>query len=200
MKKLFFLLIFLFSFNFSFSQNYTEKWNSYKNQYEYYDSNGNMIAYKTYNSYKEQWETYYTNSNNNGYKIQEPQESVNEKLVKEALKARQERYDLNLLRLKNKIKKIYSNIDYIVLEFDRDDVPTEMDYKYAGYLKNLFQNQHVKIVEQIGYDYSKNSVTDDVISYLENGSIQIITKEFEFYKEVSNDYYYMKVNKYKSLF
>ena len=180
--KYIFIFLLLFSMN-CFSQTSTEKYNSYLKRYEYFDNNGNMTGYKQYNTYLQQWEYFKVQSQN-----YQPQSSVNVNLVREVLNSKQEKYDLNLSRLKNKVKQIYRNIDYIVLEFDRDDVPTAMDYKYAEHLKYLFQNQYVKAVEQKGYDYSNNSLTEDVISYLENGSIQIITKEFEFYKDVSIDY------------
>lgn len=194
MKKITLLFLLLIYFT-TYSQTSTEKYNSYLNRYEYFDNQGNLTGYKQYNSYLKQWE--YFKVPNQNY---QPQSSLNVNLAREVLNSKQEKYDLNFSRLKNKVKQIFRNIDYIVLEFDRDDVPEELDYKYAEHLKYLFQNQYVKIVEQNGYDYSNNSVTENVISYLENGSIEIITKEFEFYKEVSNDYYYKKVNKYKSLF
>ncbi|PDS25493.1 hypothetical protein B0A77_04870 [Flavobacterium branchiophilum] len=82
MKKLLFIIIFLFSFGYSFSQNTIQKWNDYRNRYEYYDNYGNMVAYKIYNSYKNQWETY--NTSQNSYIT--PQSTFNVELAERSLK------------------------------------------------------------------------------------------------------------------
>jgi len=36
----------------------TQKFNSISNQYEYFDSSGNLVGYKKYNSISKQWEYY----------------------------------------------------------------------------------------------------------------------------------------------
>lgn len=196
MNKL--ILVFVFSINYCFSQTSTEKWNEYKKQYEYFDSNGNMTAYKVYNSNKNQWETYNVNSNS-GYQIQPAQQSVNVPLVQKTLSTLQGKYDNNLIRVKNNIQNIYTNIDYIIIKEMTYGEPKELDYKYSERVKNIFYTDYIKNVENKKYDFSNNSLTDNVIIYLKEGSIQTIMQELSFLKaEVPERYNYL-IEKYKSL-
>jgi len=190
MKKLFFAVLFLFVFSFSFSQNIIEKWNNLTNRYEYYDSNGNMVAYKVYNSLKGQWETYNIQQTNSS-----PQSSINVDLAEKTLNTLQARYDSNILKVRDKIKYIFKSIDYLVLDvMTKGENPTELDYKYAEHLKYLFKEQYVNNVEKSGYDYSKNNITYEVLMYLENGSISLIKKEIDWLED--KDFYYSLVRKF----
>lgn len=61
MKKVIISVMLLFG-TFCFSQTATKKYNSFNNQYEYFDSSGNMTGYEKYNSFSKQWEYYTVNT------------------------------------------------------------------------------------------------------------------------------------------
>ena len=66
MKTKLFLVLILFLFtNLLFSQTYTERYNELMHRYEYYDSNGSLIGYKTYNELMQRWEFYSADNNYN---------------------------------------------------------------------------------------------------------------------------------------
>lgn len=201
-KKIIIIIFLLFtSFTFSQTPNLIEKWNSAYERYDLINSNGTTIAYTKYNSLYERWETYYLKSDNSGYEIQQPQQSVNVELVRKTLATLQAKYDSNLSKLKNKVEQIDKNIDYLILEYWKDGrAPESLDYTYANHLKYLFNKNYVKVIEMKGYDYSSNSTTESIIKFFENGSIELLMVELEFYKEANIDHYNKLINKYKSLF
>lgn len=193
MKKFIFLLIFC---GLSYAQTSTEKWNSLYERYEYFDSNGTMIGYKKYNKLYERWEYYDLKSNNSS---STPQPSFGDlELAKKALAEKQARYDANTLKVKNQISIVFQNIDYLVLKLMTDS-PQELDYKYANYLKALFQKEFIKIIESKTYDYSYNSTTEQVLSYLKNGSIFIVKRELAFINDKDKTHYQYLINEFSKL-
>ena len=61
MKNLIFAFVALFS-SYLFSQDMTEKYNDLYGRYEYFDKNGNLVAYKKYNDLYGRWETFFLNA------------------------------------------------------------------------------------------------------------------------------------------
>lgn len=161
MNKLFFILLFLFSFNLCFSQTSTEKWNEYKKQYEYFDSNGNMTAYKVYNSYKKQQETYTIQTNNYN-----PQPVVNTELVQKTLSTLQSRYDANFARLKKDVEKFTMYI-YATAK------SKGYGYEDSNKAVNLYKLNYVDKVSNGGYDLSSNTLTDKLSTFLLDGAIKV---------------------------
>lgn len=152
MKKLLFL-IFLFS-TLSYSQNLVEKFNSYQNRYEYFDANGNMIAYKTYNTYKKQWETYYIQTNKTYKRIDE-----NFELQYKIMAEKQKKYDLNRKEVEKRVTYLNGALEYAIFY---DGVTSK---EQANAAKNRFNNCLNQVNAQ-NYDYSNNELTNSVINYL----------------------------------
>ncbi len=168
MKKLFLLLVFILSLNFCFSQITTEKWNEYKKQYEYFDSNGNMTAYKVYNAYKKQWETYSVQSN-----TYQPQPVINTELVQKTLTTLQAKYDANFARLQEQVKTCY-----IIIQ----GAAKIKGYSYDDGLKavNFFKLNYIDKVSYGGYDLSSNATTEKLIDFLSDGSFKIACDYFKY--------------------
>lgn len=186
-----FIIIFLFSFGYSFSQNTIQKWNDYRNCYEYYDNYGNMVAYKIYNSYKKQWETY--NTSQNSYITL--QSTFNVELAKRTLNTLQGRYDININKVRDLIKHVDKSIDYLVLDIMKpNDYPTELDYKFSKRLKGIYYKEYVSVIENSNYNYSKNNLTYEILTYLENSSILLIEKELYFIED--KDFYNHLIRKF----
>lgn len=166
MNKLFFILVFVFSFNFCFSQTSTERWNEYKKQYEYFDSNGNMTAYKVYNSYKRQWETYTVQSNN-----YQPQPLVNTELVQKTLSTLQDRYDYNF----GLLNKIMNNIlESFLIEAREKGYSKEYGLKVA----EIYKTNYINKVLNSNYDLSSKATTDSLAKYLMDGAVSVSMKYF----------------------
>ena len=158
MNKLFFILLFLFSFNFCFSQTSTERWNDYKKQYEYFDSNGNMTAYKVYNSYKRQWETYTVQSQTPRY--------TDISLIDNTLSTLQARYDANFARLKEDVGNFTMYI-YATAKLK--------GYNYEDSVKavNYYKLNYVDKVSNGRYDLSSNALTDKLSTFLLDGAVKV---------------------------
>ena len=159
MKKLFFIL--LFSFNFCFSQTSTEKWNDLKKQYEYFDSNGNMTAYKVYNSFKKQWETFTVQPNN-----YQPQPVVNTELVQKTLSTLQSKYDDNFAKLKKEVGEATTYI-YVTAKANG------YNYEAATKAYNFYKLNYIDKVSNGGYDLSSNTLTDKLSVFLSDGALKV---------------------------
>lgn len=166
MNKLFFISVFVLSFNFCFSQTSTEKWNEYKKQYEYYDSNGNMIAYKIYNSYKKQWETYSVQTN-----TYQPQPVVNTELVQKTLTTLQAKYDANLARLKEEVR---SSINFILEDAKK------YGYSYEDALKvvEIYKKQYGDVILSGKFDLSSDAQLGKLLKFSVEGCIDLCVRYF----------------------
>ena len=141
----------------AFAQTTTEKYNSLMNRYEYYNSSGNMIGYKTYDSLMKTWNYYdvqqQTQSQSN-YQYVEP---VNLKLINQALATKQARYDANVQRVQTAINTLRNNV-------------TNSAYSPAVKTNSIteFNEKCVKALNNQSYDYSSNSQTTEIINWLYN--------------------------------
>lgn len=108
--KRFVLLLFLFCTMFSFAQSFSEKYNSILGRYEYYNSQGSLIGYKSYDSVNRQWNyTDITVKNSN------VSSSINLPLIQQVMESRQSQYNTNSKSIKNLQDNIYSYFDYFSL-------------------------------------------------------------------------------------
>ena len=162
MKNIVLIFLFFTSINL-YSQTSTEKWNSYYNRYEYFDSNNKMIAYKTYNSYLNQWETYTVK--NNSF---ETQSSLNLPLIEQTLAYKQNKYDSNIIKLKDCIAR---NQKIIIV------VCQEKDYDFNTTKKFLDKWEKQYVSELRNNDYSSDAYTNDIINYLDKVTISFICRE-----------------------
>lgn len=144
-----------------FSQVMTEKWNSYNNRYEYFNSYGNMTAYKVYNSYSRQWETYTVNSQNQG--------SFNTELAMTALQKRQNAYDKGKQLINNKIQAGYNEIESFYL------TKYQAGQLFIKVVKSQYKNNYVNFILNQGLDYSKGDNVDYALRILEDGLQKTIT-------------------------
>ncbi len=128
----------------------TEKWNSYNNRYEYFDSYGNMTAYKVYNSYLKRWETYSVNSQNQG--------SFNTQLAITALQKKEESYKRGKQLIDEKINERYSEIASTFSNLHGE----------VGYFKNVYYNKVVLVVLNKKLDYSISSNVDWALKFLQD--------------------------------
>lgn len=165
MKNIYLLLLFFISINL-YSQTSTEKWNSYLNRYEYFDSNNNMIAYKTYNSYLKQWETYTVNN-----KSYEPQSNVNIPLTQQVLATKQKKYDSNIIKLNDCIDKSLKFVIVVCQEkgYDLDTTTKFCDKWKNKYISNLRND-----------DYSSDEYTLSVINYLKKATVDFACVELNY--------------------
>jgi len=86
---------------------YTESYNQYLQQYEFYDSYGNLVGTKKWNSYLNQWEISTNNRGYNGGHQYLPRVSpINTNAVGQALMYKQQRYDNNVRLIQDKINYI----------------------------------------------------------------------------------------------
>jgi tRNA A37 N6-isopentenylltransferase MiaA len=150
MKK---ILILLFFCNTMFSQTLVEKWNDYYNRYEFFDSKGNMIAYKKYNTLLRQWETYNVNNT-------QTKSIFNAELADKALAKEQKAYDDGKRALQTKINEIYRRIS--------ETFDSENDHGFVKMVQNTYYNEVVVPLANKGIDYSKKSNLDNALDYLEN--------------------------------
>ena len=111
MKKILLIFLVISISQISYSQSVVEKYNSLYNRYEYFDSSGNMIGYKTYNSLYNQWEYYDVKGKRRETDFGKYVPPVNLELVARVLAQKQARYD-NLSyeqKLRLKQQKAYRN-------------------------------------------------------------------------------------------
>jgi hypothetical protein len=162
MKK--YLLFLLFGVSL-YAQTLTEKWNTYLSRYEYYNSSGVLIGYKTYNQYTRSWE-YYENK-----PIQQVvRQDENFALLAQVGISRQQRYDRNKQRLQNAVDDIYKR------------TPT-LGYPKDVYISSLalFQAQYIDQLNKGSYDLSFDEKTNELINWLYNGINSLLASEFQAY-------------------
>tara|TARA_R110002167_G_scaffold366415_1_gene596386 strand:- start:18159 stop:19073 length:915 start_codon:yes stop_codon:yes gene_type:complete len=170
------LILLLFFSLVAFAQNYTQKYNSIKNRTEFFDSNGQMIGYKFWNSLKGQWEVYDVANNNRTedlYGSYTP--SIDLELVNKVLNSKQTKYDLNLNRVYGHLELIKSNIYNRFSDSQKRNMALE---RFSIMEKSINDNPQ---------DYSKNIVTNQMISLINTNYYEIIELvESEF--QQSNSY------------
>jgi hypothetical protein len=144
--------LFLCSFFFSSAQTMTEKYNSLMNRYEYFNSQGHMVGYKSYDSLMKQWNYYEVTQE------QQPQntyvEPINLDYVNKALSTKQAKLDANVARIDNAVNDIGIKIQNL-----------EIDYSIKEIVMATFQNA-LKTINNKKLDYSNNNTTREVINYL----------------------------------
>lgn len=163
-----YLLLLLFFCTCAFSQTMTEKYNSYLNRYEYFDSSGNLTGYKTYNSYLGVWEYFKENTNTYNKKpIQyaKPPTDDNFGLLQQVANQKQNSYNIN----HKKVDDVLSRIQYVI----SNEANTDLKRR----LQNRFNLEILNVLNKREYDYSSNSLTDNVIDWIYNVSAKIFKEE-----------------------
>ncbi|WP_143394598.1 hypothetical protein [Flavobacterium branchiophilum] len=61
-------------------------------------------------------------------------------------------------------------------------------------LKGIYYKEYVSVVENSNYNYSKNNLTYEILTYLENSSILLIEKELYFIED--KDFYNHLIRKF----
>ncbi|MEO5775901.1 MAG: hypothetical protein ABIQ27_03290 [Flavobacterium sp.] len=166
MKALFTLVIFIFCVSL-YSQTSTEKYNSVSDRFETFNSNGDMISYKTYNSIKGQWETYSVNDKSDG--VYHPQSSVNTDLMQRALQSKQNRFDANKERITAML-----NLCYVTIY---QKIDSKTNYTIYTRVYNRFTNEYVTPLNNKSYDFSNTVLTDNIINWLDTGLKTIFSQE-----------------------
>jgi hypothetical protein len=149
-----------------YSQTMYEKYNNYLNRYEYFDTYGQMIGYKTYNAYTKTWEYYKSGQTDNDMHLTETARYVGG--VQAQLQAR---YEYNHKRLTNSIEALafrVSNSSY-------------SDYVKENSLK-FFNEKCINGLNSQKYDLTSNSQITQIIAWL-NSSMNNFIK---FYVEQEN--------------
>ncbi len=159
MKTIVILLLLSFS---AYSQSYTEKWNSLSSRYEFFDSNGNMIAYKAYNSLSRQWETYNVKTQSN----YQPESSINQPLLERVLTSKQAKYDNNSQRVSNFITDTRELLN-----------SSSLDRGLVQRIKDRFNNEYLRIYYNESVDLSSKAATDGIIYWLSSGFDKILKEE-----------------------
>jgi hypothetical protein len=146
MKKVIFSVILLLG-TFCFSQTATKKYNSFSNQYEYFDSSGNMTGYEKYNSFSKQWEYYSINNsqysqNRQPTQYRNPQE-LNISSLGNTTTILQNRYNNNVKQVQNTINNIESQIKNLDIS---DSQRTKIQNNFSELLvKNVFEKIGITI-------------------------------------------------------
>ncbi len=169
MKKLFFLISLLFA-TFYFCQTVSEKYNSITKRYEYFDSNGNMIGYKSYNSLSRQWEYY--DLKNSQYRDVQSQNSrqpyqysapaqVDISPLGDAASVLQGRYDSNSQKIMNAVNVIKKQINELdISESQRTLITTT-------FFKHFADNQR-------NFNLNSTSETNGIVNWLFDSANKII--------------------------
>ncbi len=142
---------------FCFSQTATKKYNSFYNQYEYFDSSGNMIGYEKYNSFSKQWE-YYTAGNNSQSRqptqYRDPQQ-LDISALGNAMATKQNNYNYNVQQLQTTVNTIVEQIKNL----DVTDEQKQVIYQ-------TFQQECVNELNRTKINYSSANETNRVIQWL----------------------------------
>lgn len=104
------------------------------------------------------------------YRSQQPQESVNIKLVEETLKSRQNQYDYNIQMIRNAENSCCQLILSTTAKYD-------LEYSKFDKMRKRFFNEYVNPVKNMNYDYSNKNLTLKVVDYLFEGVTKIIKEE-----------------------
>ena len=157
MKKIIIIFIFLNSL-INYSQTTSEKWSSLYKRYEYTDSNGNLIGYKSYNSLTDSWD--YTNLNNTVKDVDNRNYDTTLQLLDRAMAAKQNRYDNHKLKYDAGFKKVQDFINKLRKLLAEPDTKEEYD---------KFEKDVVSKLYNKNYDYSSPQVVDSLIDYIYKG-------------------------------
>lgn len=159
MKTLILFLLFTCITN---AQSYTEKYNSFQNRYEYFNSNGTLVGYKYYDSFNQQW--VYKDLN------EKPKSTyvnpINTELLNKVMAKKQNSIDNNVQKIQNIVDDIYYKIQK--LDLDKDVKKT---------INNRFESETLKFINSKKYNYSSNSITNQIINYLYSEINKIIKEE-----------------------
>lgn len=178
MNKIITFLVLLFSFN-SFSQTSTEKWNSLYERYEYFDSSGTMTGYKKYNSLYERWEYFDLKKSNSdkSYQVQQPVSSIpNLDVIDKTLTTKQSKHDYNSTKINKYILEVFETLDYSGMHID-----------LIKNIKNSFRNNYILPYYNKKYDLSSDSLTNNIIEWLQEGLLSTIKIETEKFNENSKN-------------
>jgi len=140
-----------------YAQTYTEKYNTYNNRYEYFNSNNQMIGYKTYNSYTKTWEYYDTPQTT------AVQSSVNVKLTQEVMAAKQARYDYNHKRINDAIAEARAITDGA-------DIPPAQ----KQIIRDRFNKEYLPTLQKLNVDLSIAANAAGVIKWIWDGVYKIL--------------------------
>jgi len=158
------IFLVLLIINISHSQSTVQKYNSLLNRYEYFDSAGKLIGYKSYNSLMQQWEYYEINSNKKKSDYGNYVSPIDLNLVQTTLQNKQERYNRNkqivFIRLDEIRNKLY------------DHFQDPQKKKEALRRGTLLYNTINDISDN--YDFSNTNKTNELISILNNFYFEII--------------------------
>lgn len=154
------------------SQTITEKYNSLMNRYEYYNSSGNMVGYKTYDSLMDTWNYYdvgkQTKAKSNNNYVQ----PINLQLVNKALSNKQSRYDYNVQRIQNAINQINENV---------------YNSSYSADVINQsitdFNEKCLEVLNSKKYDYSSDSKTTEIINWMQSSMRNFVANNLQQEKE-----------------
>lgn len=166
MKKLIFITFLLLG-TFYFSQTVSEKYNSITKRYEYFDSSGNMIGYKSYNSLSQQWEYY--DLKNSQYRMQNSRQpyqysapaQVDISPLGDAASVLQGRYDSNSQKIMNTLKVITEQIN----ELDISENQRTLIIK--TFFKHFEDNQR-------NFNLNSTSETNGIVNWLFDSANKII--------------------------
>lgn len=169
MKKLIFLSALCFG-SWVFSQSVTEQYNSLYKRYEYFDSNGNMIGYKTYNNLTKNWEYYekstpspYSGRTKNYLDYVNPYDTGG---IIGMMGQKQKTYDNNV----EKIRNIITNIKGAILRLNiSESIKNTIIDTFSNEINNNLNNQRI--------DFSSNANTESVINWLYTTAESIIKNE-----------------------
>lgn len=143
-----------------YSQSYTEKYNDLYNRHEYFDSSNKMIGFKYYDSLYNVWKYKdLTRSENSSYI-----NPINISLVEKVLSAKQARYDYNVERIQSSITDISDKIQTL-----------DVDFNIVSSINKRF-NETLNLINRTKYDYSSNSITNQLANYLYS-QVNIVIKE-----------------------
>lgn len=161
MKKLFALLFCVYGVS-SIAQTTTEKYNSLMSRYEYYNSSGTMIGYKTYDSLMQTWNYHEVKQPTQTQPTYQYIEPVNLKLINQALASKQARYDNNTKSVQDAINILRNNVN---------------NSAYSQTVKNncisAFNEKCVAVLNANTYDYT-NSKTTEIINWLSDSMSSFI--------------------------
>ena len=156
MKKLLFSVCILLG-QLCFSQTVTKKFNSFQNQYEYFDSNGNMTGYEKYNSFSKQWEYYTTNNTSQSRQptqYRDPQQ-LDISALGNAMTTKQNNYNHNVQQLQNAVNTIVEQISNLDVTHEQKQI-----------IYNNFNQQCVNELNRTRINYSSANETNRVIQWL----------------------------------
>ncbi|RWX00881.1 hypothetical protein [Flavobacterium cerinum] len=159
--KNFLLLCGLLLYSVSFAQTLTEKWNSYNKQYEYFNSNNQMIGYKKYDSYTKSWLYYDVKP-----QVYEPKSNINLELTQQVLASKQQRYNYNKSLVQNAVNEMYKVID-----------ETESSQESAKAIKSILNRDYISKLNSMQIDFSNDVTTDNIVSWLWDGFKKVLEIE-----------------------